>query len=361
MKLSRLLLTTSLLLLLVPALGAQAPKYRWSPGGAANFPGGTNNTIPFWGQSATYQQVHDAADFGSAPVVMKGLAVRNSGARTVLGRTWDLRIKLSQTKVSAGTTTTTFATNLGSVNTTTVFGTATTWGKFTWKSFTSTGSVSPPSFTVPFSTSYLYIPALGNLCWEWRHQNASISTSMPMDAVSGSSHKGTIQPKVGQGCTVKGNTAPATATISTPLVTATGYNFKSVLSNATRSQAAVLALGVTPKQTNLGWCAAVELTPAVFLFGKTDTLGSWSFQAPLTSLAGAPPVTVYLQYAYNDTNEPAGLGLSNMAGYKTPNLPGANGMTRVWNTPSKNTTNSHAQATTGIVGMRYGLVVGWLQ
>ena len=88
---------------LTAALGAQAPKYVWSPTGSAMNTGASNNTVPFFSTSATYQQVLDANDFTSSVVQMKGLAMRAFGTRTLTGRSWDLRITLSHTKVTAAT------------------------------------------------------------------------------------------------------------------------------------------------------------------------------------------------------------------------------------------------------------------
>ncbi|MHC5072384.1 MAG: hypothetical protein ACYTGO_18060, partial [Planctomycetota bacterium] len=178
--------------ILTAALGAQAPKYIWTPAGSATNTGATNNTIPFWSTSATYQQVLDAIDFTSPVVQMKGLAMRVAGTRTMTGRSWDLRITLSHTKVTAATASSTFATNLAGANTRIVFGTTTTFTTFSWKTVTGTGAVNPPAFTIPFSSPYTYLPSLGNLCWEWRHKNASIRTNMFVDATWGPSQRGTV-------------------------------------------------------------------------------------------------------------------------------------------------------------------------
>ncbi|MHC4815576.1 MAG: hypothetical protein ACYTGW_20975 [Planctomycetota bacterium] len=348
---------------LASAVSAQAPKYRWSPTGTNKFNGGANNTIPFWGKSASYQQIHDAVDFGVLPVQMKGMAMRPQGNTTLPGRTWEMRITLSHTKVTANTMSTTFATNLAGLNTTIVYGTSTTFTKFSWTTSTSSGTTvpKPPTFTIPFTASYLYLPALGNLCWDWRHKNATLTSFMVMDATSGSSQRGKVLSKVGNGCFVKGNVAPATATITTALLSATGYNFQSTLTNATRSSSAIMALGLTQRKVNPGWCTAVELVPVAFVFGKTDTLGSWQFRAPLALLAGAPPTSLHVQYAYNDTGQAGGLGLSDMAGYTTPNVPGGNSVTRVYKASSSGTVSGDELATTGSRTYRYGLVVGWLQ
>ncbi len=339
-------------------LGAQPKTYIWSPAGSNKAVGGANNLIPFSSTSATYQQVHDRADFGVAPVQMKGLAMRNFGARTARGRSWDMRITLSHTQVRAATATATFATNLGSFKKTIVFGSATTWPTFSWKSFTSTGGVNPPTFTVPFNATYTYLPPIGSLCWELRFKNASTNTSMAMDAVAGSVQQGTVLASVGKGCTVKGNLSPATARIATPRVGSL-YQFRAALSNATKSSAAVMALGVTKKTQNLGFCTALELVPVVFLFGRTDGGGAWAFQAPLSALQRIRQTNFFVQFGFSDPT--LGLGLSNMAGYRSPVLPGGHGISRVWKSIHKGTTNGDELATAGSLSLGFGLIVGWLQ
>jgi hypothetical protein len=288
------------------------------------------------------------------------MAFRPAGARTLTGRTWDLKLTLSHTKVNSNQMSTTFTVNLTGTNTTVVFGSTTTFTKFSWPNSTSQGSgPHPPTFTIPFVNTYLYIPSLGNLCWDWRHKNATSNATMPMDAASGSSHRGTVLSSVGTGCKVGSNTA--TATIANSTTGPNGYIFQSTLTNATSNQAAIMALGVTPKNQNLGWCTSLELVPATFIYGKTDGSGSWAFQGPVAAAAGAPTTSLYVQYAYSDSGQAAGLGLSNMAGYTTPKLPGASAMSRMWNTPAFNTSNGYETSTTGSLGLRYGLLVGWLQ
>jgi hypothetical protein len=348
--------------ILVPVLGAQTPTYFWSPRGADKNIGGSNNTIPFWGQSASYQQIHDAIDFGVAPVAMKGMAMRPSGNRTLTGRSWDMRITLSHTKVAANAMSSNFSTNLAGANTAIVYGSSTTFNKFSWPTSTSSGSTNPKpvTFTIPFNQTYVYVPALGNLCWDWRHLNASTFAFMAMDATSGSSQQGTILASIGKGCTGS-SVAPATATTTNNSIGTSGYIFQSTLSNATSSQPAIMALGATPKSQNLGWCTNLELVPLAFIYGKTDTSGSWTFQAPIAAAAGASAVSIYVQYAYNDPSQATGFGLSNMAGYMTPNIPGGNVVSRLWFVAANSAVNGNELATTGSTGLRYGLVVGWLQ
>ncbi|MHC4079082.1 MAG: hypothetical protein ACYST0_11660, partial [Planctomycetota bacterium] len=207
-------------LTLAAAAFAQGPTHIWSPPNATTNSGGGGNNAPFYAISSTYQQVHDAYNMGSAKM-LKGMAFRNSGKRTIAGRSWDMRLTLSHTTVTPQTVTSTFASNLGRLNTTSAFGSATAWKTFTFKGFTSTGTVNPPAFTIPFSSPYVHISPLGNLCWEWRHKNGTSIASMPMDATNGKGHLGTPA-SIGKGCVATGRSAPATAAVTTPSL-ATGY------------------------------------------------------------------------------------------------------------------------------------------
>jgi hypothetical protein len=347
--------------ILAPILGAQTPTYFWSPRGTAKYVGDIDETIPFVAVSASYQQIHDACDFGTAPVPMKGMAFRPNKKKANAGRSWDLRITLSHTKADANSMSRIFSTNLLGANTTVVYGTTTTFNKFSWPTTTSIASPTPqpPIFTVPFNQTYTYIPALGNLCWEWRYMNGTSNTKIPVDAVSGSGQVGTVLMNVGKGCFAGTSATPATATITNSTIGARGYMFQSTLSNATSSQAAILALGLTANSQNLGWCTKVELAPVAYLYGKTDATGSWTFQMPIKSAAGASALTLYEQYAYSDPGQAAGLGLSDMAGYTTPDIPGGSGVSRVFR--SNTVANGSELAGDGTLTLRLGLIVGWLQ
>src|SRR5690606_11330418 len=167
--------------------------YIWSPPNTGTGPGNSNNTIPFWSASATYQQVHEASTLMGPVMTIKGLAMRPSGTGMVTGRSWGLQLSLSHTKVDASNASTTFATNMGTPSTI-VFGTASTFTTFSWKS--STGSPTNPAFTIPFTTPFTYLSPLGNLTWEWRHKNGTDTSSTAMSASDSVNDKGSSLPSV---------------------------------------------------------------------------------------------------------------------------------------------------------------------
>src|SRR5262245_28442931 len=100
-----------------PALWAQVTSI--SPYGYQTVEGNSGNTIPWWSGSATYQQLHDAADLAAVfpvPVgIIKGLSFRKDASASVglTARTMDVQITLGGTPNTAATMSSTFAQNLG--------------------------------------------------------------------------------------------------------------------------------------------------------------------------------------------------------------------------------------------------------
>jgi hypothetical protein len=280
-----------------------------------------------------------------------------SGTFSGAGRACDMTLQMSQTAVTSGTATGTFASNLGTVNNAYVFGTASTFMNFSWLSAAGTGPVNPPAFTIPFSATYNYIAPIGNLVWEWRFKNATANTSVPLDAASGSgANLGTLLPSSGTGCTATGKTGPATGTLTTPLVGG-DYHLQFDLNNAANSVSAILALGVSNTTSPVGWCAPV-ISPLVLLPGTTDSNGAWSFSSPLVGLAGSAPFSLFAQYGFDNSGS---IGLSDVDGYTSGPIPGALGLTRIYRAAAFSTQTGDELATTGSLGRRYGLVVSWLQ
>jgi hypothetical protein len=345
-------------LLLAAGVDAQTSTYVWSPLNAGTFAGGNNNTIPFWGKSGTYQQVHEKATMGSL-VTIKGMGFRPAGNRTVLGRSWDMRLTMSHTTVTASTATTNFSTNLGKGSTTMVFGTPTTWPTFTWKTFSTSGT--KPAFTIPFKAPYIYIAGLGNLCWEWRNKNGTSNTAMAMDASSGLSQKGSSLSSSGTGCTATGKTGPAVATIrAVPIATrAFQHNLVIALSNAANSANSMLALSLSKTTGAIGWCAPV-VTPLLLLPVKTNSTGAFQFSERMTKLSGSPPFSFYAQFGFTDRGQPGLIGLSNVAGFRTPNVPGAHGISRIYRY-NRNANGSELATLGSGRTLGFGLSTAWLQ
>ena len=339
-------------LVLVQGLDAQTPTYVYSPAGAATQRGGSNNTIPWWGQSATYQQIHDyeemlrVAGGVPVPIVMKGLGFRSAG-NTIKGRQWELRLNVGACPNSAGSASSTFSSNLPKPIT--VFATSTTFSKLSFPTTTGTSGVNPIAFTVPFSASHVYVHVKNtHFCWEWRHQNSTtpvgtISKSMAVDATSGQLGRGTVLPSIGTGCGgAKSTVSPA-------------YQFTSTLTGAPLGAKALAMIGLAKQQTILpGWCSNLETVPVLHVPGNT-------FTVKLDLLKGTNKQhTVYTQYAFLDSNQPFGIGLSDASVYRSI-LPGGWQMSRIYAAPYNNTVNTHATATTGGVDRYYGLVVGFRQ
>lgn len=332
--------------------------YTWSPPNTGKISGGTNNTIPFWGKSATYQQIHEKETMGSI-LTMKGMGFRPAGNRTVTGRSWDMRLILSHTNVTAANPSPNFSTNLGSVSTTIVYGSATSWPTFTWQSFTTNGFT--PAFTIPFKSPYIYLSGLGNLCWEWRHKNGTSNVGMAMDATFAINQKGTTLSSTGTGCTATGKTGSATATMMSVQTTTSAYqrHLEIRLSNAANNANSMMALSMSNATGAIGWCAPV-VTPLILLPMKTDSTGSFLLKENLVRLSGSSTFSVYTQFGFSDTGLPGALGLSNVAGFRTPAVPGAHGMCRVYR--YDRSANGAETALTGTGSTPgFGLSTAWLQ
>jgi len=358
-KSATVILSTLSSLLLVSGLGAQTPKYLYSPAGAETQGGGSNNTIPWWSQSASYQQIHNYAEMVRvaggkvAPIIMKGLGFRPSGTFSLTGRTWELQLAVGQCPNNADNASATFTNNLPSP--TVVFGTTSTFNKFSFSTVKGTADPNPIAFTVPFNTTYVYVPlSTSNFCWEWRHRNATVNQTMACDAISGPLGRGTLMASIGSGC------SGATSTVAIQYRNSQ-YNYDSKLTNAATSAAAMAMIGLVKQQTILpGWCSNLETIPVLHVFGQTDTAGSMTFSASLNLLKGVPQLHIYTQYAFVDKSQPVGIGLSDASVYRT-NLPGGWDMTRIYKTQYGGTFNGDETATSGVVGRNYGLVVGFLQ
>ena len=167
--------------------------------------GNANNSIPFWGASATYQQIHDYDDMlrtgGGKPILMKAMAFRPANTNPITGRTWELQVNLGSTTVSSQNISKTFSTNLGSAPKRVVGSQTTPFQKVSFTTFKGSGTPTKPGVVIPFGGLHVFVPVKGmNFCWEWRHKNASSTATMSMDAFNGLSHRGLIKPSVGSGC-----------------------------------------------------------------------------------------------------------------------------------------------------------------
>jgi hypothetical protein len=138
------------------------------------------------------------------------------------------------------------------------------------------------------------------------------------------------------------------------------HHLEIALNNGAASAGAMLALTLSPSASAIGWCAPV-VTPLFLLPGTTDSSGSWVFSAPLSALAGSPSFNLYTQFGFADAALPSGLGVTDIAGFTTPNVPGAHGISRIYRSTYGGTTNGDELATSGSTTLGYGLSVGWLQ
>ncbi|MHC4921281.1 MAG: hypothetical protein ACYTKC_17030, partial [Planctomycetota bacterium] len=289
-----------------------------------------------------------------APVVMKGLGFRPARTQRLTGRTWELRLSMGHSPNAAASASKTFSSNLPKP--TVVFGTSTTFSKFSFSTVSGTSTSiapNPIAFTVPFKSTFIYIPIANNhFCWEWRHRNASSKAFMFTDAIANLSSRGIVKASVGKGC---GKAKSQAAVLQ---VSSTSFDYRTQLTGAPSKATALMMIGVTRKKTQLfGWCSSLELLPVIHVFGTADTAGTWTFQGPLASIRNIPSFELLVQYAFSDFNQPFNVGLSDMSVYQTPLLSPPL-ISRIY---TSSTATSAETATSGNFGKLFGLVVGFQQ
>ena len=345
--------TTFCLLAIVAALPAQ--NQVWTPAPSVIQEGNANNTIPFWATSSTYQQIHDYENL--APVLgaatpLLGLLLRKDASNTVVpGRTFDLQMTVGMTTVSATAPTSTYATNLG--------GSATVVLPYTPINFPSLSHISTPNpagLIVPWNTPFVYVAIPGqNLCWEWRHMNASSFANASMDADSETSVTSGLE---GTGCLSNGQTR--TSTIAARNLSITGQTYRSRLDYAAPNAPGVLALG--GQRVNIsfpGQCAPLLVNPLVFLSGATDATGQWDMTIATPNLRGGPQVEFLGQYAWIDGLQPTGLGFSDMSFVRTA-MGGTHYMCRLYTAAYQSGPGNELALTASGSGLGFGLITGFV-
>lgn len=352
---------------LLAPLAAQTVVY--SPAGANHCGGGSGNTILTYGQSATFQQLHDYRDMnftsGGKSLTIKGLSFRKSvGSTPWQPRTMEVQLTMGTTTVTLDNAyrNRNFAGNFSSTPTTVL-----PFTKISIPFLRDTGSPNPPSLVLPFKNKFSWENKAGNnLIWEWRLKNNTSSTPMFADAVyynSGTSWGtswGCRSPAEGKACTATGRTSPANA--STTLVGSSPINRSFTLADVQPDQPALLFVGVTRQKTTLpGLCSSLELAPVFAVAGRTSSLGSWSFLVPYpaqSNFQGRPPTQLLFQYAFGDSGLPTGLGLSNMMVVNPP-MSGMFDICALWAYSALNTNNNWATASVATGTSRFfGIVTG---
>ncbi|MCA8957416.1 MAG: hypothetical protein KDC87_15175 [Planctomycetes bacterium] len=330
---------------------ALAQNHAFTPAGTRYWGGNYNNTWPFSGASARYQQIHDAVDVaatnGRRPLVIRGISFRPGGISPIVARQWDVQLTLGHTSVSSATITNSFTANF----------TTTPTLVLPYKSVSvpaapagSTTAANPIAWTIPFAAVFPYVPALGNLCWEWQSKNATSTTTFMDASKLPTAEAPQIAPAYGTGCTASGRSQPAAATLA-PVAS----NFEASLTNGPANAGAILWVGLRRDETTVpGWCAPFYLLPSIAVSGSTDSTGTWKAgSVPVVSLHVTPYAEVYLQFGFADSTLPGGVGLSNLGIITTrPNQ--ASYVTRM--ASSITSGQGYENATTGTVYANSGLV-----
>jgi len=350
-RLALVCIHTGCLGLLSVTATAQTTKYAVTPAGCEFHPGSSNNTYPFIGISAHYQQIHDATDMmslhGGGVQIMTHIGFRPASSYNIPARQWDLQISLSPTTVNAASMSTTFSANATTTPTAVLPYTTT---KAPAGKGLGTAVPNKILWSFPFKQLFIYTPGPGrNLLWEWQSKNGTSYTSTPMDACSGTTRPATRTANLGSGCTPTGKTMPAQA----QALIAGGTASLSLI-NAPASTQALLWVGVRRASlTGPGWCGSLYLNPLVAVAGNTNSGGTWNAASvPAASLPATRYWEAFAQFGFADKGLVGGFGLSDMAVFAGPANRG-HYASRLWKLGN---TSGNENATTGSRGVRYGVV-----
>jgi hypothetical protein len=340
--------------LFATGLAAQTTSYV-APFGCQSNPGNGGNTIPWWSGSATYQQVHDAADLAwvfPAPVaVIRAISFRPSINGNLPARVADAQVTLGNTTTTAATASTTFALNLGGNPVV-----ALPYTSVNLPAVTGRGGLNPQAWFFPFQAPFVYVIPQGNLCWELRLKNSSSMAISATDALDRAPAGANFMPLLGSGCTATGQTQPATIG-DRSLALGTGTLVHRLDGGCATSPAALVLGGARQVLQLPGMCGALQTAPLVALNGTTGAAGGWNHVLVLGDLTGMPRGTVYAQFVWADAGLPYGLGVSPCS---PVTLPGAStfGLARIY-FGNNGTGQGNETATTGNADRSYGLAVGF--
>jgi len=354
LRLTLLCIHSGCLALLSAHGAAQLTKYAVTPAGCEFHPGNSNNTYPFRGISAHYQQIHDSVDMAALNagglMVMTHIGFRPAASYAIAARQWDVQLSLSPTSVKAALMSTTFSANVTTTPTVVL-----PYTTISAPSGTGAGGIGamPPNkilWSFPYKTLFLYQPGPNrNLLWEWQSKNGNAYTSTFMDACSGTTSPA---PRAGQnagtGCAATGQTTPAQAQAFVDTSTAS-----LTLVNAAASAQALLWVGVQRTTISGPWCSSLYVNPLIAVGGSTDSSGTWK---PVSVSAASLPTASYweafAQFGFADKGLPGGFGLSDLAAFAGPGNVGKY-VSRLW---VVNSANGHENDPTGSRGTGFGLV-----
>ncbi len=164
------------------------------PNGFAAAEAGSNNAFP-WGRGGggiRIQTIYDSSHFTlqgvNFPVLISGLRWRPNANTASLATSYTTggTVKLSTSPVDQGSTTTTFANQIGA-DETTCFS-----GPVSWPAAAATPGPCPFLVDIPFTTNFLYDPSLGG--------DLNIETELPIQTFSGSALQLDVSTAAAQAC-----------------------------------------------------------------------------------------------------------------------------------------------------------------
>jgi hypothetical protein len=359
-------------LIVAGALGAQTVHFH--PPGTDTEWGGSGNTIPFWGGSATYQQVMDhayMAQLGNGqPLVITAMVYRARGQ--IAARSVNAQLIFNHTSIDAATAGTTFAANLqGPADPA-----PTTVIQYKTLNFPAFGGSMTGGMTLPLDTPFIWTPAMNkNFIYELRYKDGNPGAlNGQLDAVDGNTFTQSRRPAEGIGCQASAQTGTCSATSTLAFAKGSSsfpaWNYTVSLRSARASAPAAWLFGFSRANIALpGGCAPLLLNPFYTQFGTTTAAtggskpqpgGDWNVQLPVPQTPDyrlLPRFELFSQFAFDDPSLPYGVGVSDLTVVKT-SFPGAVKVARIYAITTV-AGNGFELATTGSKDDSYGLVTGF--
>src|SRR5262249_50140795 len=153
-----------------------------------------------------------------------------------------------------------------------------------------------------------YVVAQGNLCWEMRIKNNTVSTAGYNDATNVLVRQ-LFGPLIGAGCLATGQTGAAT--IGTRSLNAVSGAVVHQLDRGSFLKPAPIVFGAVAQPITLpGLCSSLQTVPVLAASGSTDPTGSWRAALTFGSLLANAGAQIYVQFAFLDAGLSYGFGLS---------------------------------------------------
>ncbi|MCB9881721.1 MAG: S8 family serine peptidase [Planctomycetes bacterium] len=266
-----------------------------------------NNVFPVGWNDQHYMQAHGASEVSSATLSVLGLAFRSKLNSTLTARTIPCTVSIGYTSNSATSLNATFASNWAATPTVGFS------GNLNVPSDVANTDLTKFATKVTFTAPFIYIPARGNLLWEFENK-ATVGSINVYDAVQNSSRQigrifatgvastsGTFRANEGLVVQLMSAGGPgAIVDMTNTGVPEINTSFQLAISKARPNSVAVLYLGASQINVSLGtiapgcslYCSYDVLLGAV----ATGAAGAGSLTLPIPNVTGLIGIKFYNQY-----------------------------------------------------------------